>query len=61
MCGTEMYIYDFFTGDKKDIDSGTLSTGNMFGEVALLHYLPRSATVTTKSIISIIVETIVEN
>jgi len=36
-------------GEKKIVDMGIMQDGDMFGEVALLNNIPRSATVVSKS------------
>jgi len=36
-------------GDEKTIDMGIMQSGDMFGEVALFHSIPRTSTVITNS------------
>lgn len=43
------YKFYLCLGESEEIDMGILSPGDIFGEVALLHEIPRSAAVFTKS------------
>ncbi|XP_012264975.2 uncharacterized protein LOC105691214 [Athalia rosae] len=45
---------DSVTGDRVETDVGTLGPGDMFGEVALLHSIPRSATAITKTSVDLL-------
>ncbi|XP_032668375.1 uncharacterized protein LOC116842787 [Odontomachus brunneus] len=45
---------DELTGDEKDMDIGTLRAGDMFGEIALLHSIPRTSTVVSKTSVDLI-------
>ncbi|EFN76197.1 Uncharacterized protein C20orf152-like protein [Harpegnathos saltator] len=45
---------DELTGDEKDVDVGTLQAGDMFGEIALLHSIPRTSTVISKTSVDLI-------
>ncbi|EZA54365.1 hypothetical protein DMN91_002348 [Ooceraea biroi] len=48
---------DQLTGDEKVVDMGIMQAGNMFGEVALLHTIPRTATVVTKTSVDLLLIT----
>lgn len=47
------FCYIFFlillTGDKIETNVGTLKAGETFGEISLLHRVPRTLTITSKS------------
>ncbi|KAG8038465.1 hypothetical protein G9C98_006161 [Cotesia typhae] len=44
---------DYITGDMKEIHTGILGPGDMFGEVALLHSISRSTTIITKTAVDL--------
>ncbi|XP_031828785.1 uncharacterized protein LOC116425343 [Nomia melanderi] len=48
-------VTDRWTGETKEIDMGTLTAGDIFGEIALLHVIPRTATVITKTTIDLLI------
>ncbi|XP_029159086.1 uncharacterized protein LOC114931267 [Nylanderia fulva] len=48
---------DELTGDEKTIDMGIMQTGDMFGEVALFHTIPRTSTVVTKTSVDLLLIT----
>ncbi|CAG5077782.1 Similar to CNBD2: Cyclic nucleotide-binding domain-containing protein 2 (Homo sapiens) [Cotesia congregata] len=45
---------DYITGDMKEIHTGILGPGDIFGEVALLHSILRSTTIITKTAVDLI-------
>ncbi|XP_020278241.1 uncharacterized protein LOC109851980 isoform X2 [Pseudomyrmex gracilis] len=45
---------DELTGDEKIVDMGILQSGDMFGEVALFHEIPRTATVVSKTSVDLL-------
>ncbi|XP_050465272.1 uncharacterized protein LOC126858767 isoform X3 [Cataglyphis hispanica] len=45
---------DEFTGDERTIDMGVMKPGDMFGEVALFHMIPRSSTVISKTSVDLL-------
>ncbi|XP_076631746.1 uncharacterized protein LOC143346931 isoform X1 [Colletes latitarsis] len=47
--GVSRIVTDRWTGESKEIDMGTLTAGDIFGEIALLHTIPRTATAVSKS------------
>ncbi|XP_015433092.1 PREDICTED: uncharacterized protein LOC107189133 [Dufourea novaeangliae] len=47
-------VTDRWTDESKEVDTGTLTAGDMFGEIALLHTIPRNATVVTKTIVDLL-------
>ncbi|KAK9304618.1 hypothetical protein QLX08_004049 [Tetragonisca angustula] len=47
-------VTDRWTGEAEEVDMGSLNPGDVFGEVALLHEIPRSATVVTKTSVDLI-------
>ncbi|CAL1684261.1 unnamed protein product [Lasius platythorax] len=48
---------DELTGDEKTIDMGIMQSGDMFGEVALFHTIPRTSTVITKTSVDLLLIT----
>ncbi|XP_039309914.1 uncharacterized protein LOC105206843 isoform X1 [Solenopsis invicta] len=48
---------DELTGDEKVIDMGIMHSGDMFGEVALLHTVPRTSTIITKTSVDLLLIT----
>ncbi|XP_066591883.1 uncharacterized protein [Prorops nasuta] len=46
-----------YTGNQVEIDMGTITSGDMFGEIALLHNVPRTATAVTKTKVDLLVLT----
>ncbi|XP_018403857.1 PREDICTED: uncharacterized protein LOC108780593 [Cyphomyrmex costatus] len=47
-------VIDDLTGDEKVIDMGIMHSGDMFGEVALLHTIPRTSTIITKTSVDLL-------
>ncbi|KAL6448422.1 hypothetical protein ACFW04_000385 [Cataglyphis niger] len=47
-------VIDEFTGDEITIDMGVMKPGDMFGEVALFHMIPRSSTVVSKTSVDLL-------
>lgn len=47
-------VIDRWTGETKEIDMGILTSGDIFGEVAMLYEIPRSATVVTLTPVDLI-------
>ncbi|OAD52387.1 hypothetical protein WN48_01786, partial [Eufriesea mexicana] len=47
-------VTDRWTGESEVIDMGILNPGDIFGEVALLHEIPRSATAVSKTTVDLI-------
>ncbi|XP_070153254.1 uncharacterized protein [Polyergus mexicanus] len=45
---------DELSGDEKTIDTGIMQSGDMFGEVALFHTIPRTSTVVTKTSVDLL-------
>ncbi|XP_014470932.1 PREDICTED: uncharacterized protein LOC106742479 isoform X2 [Dinoponera quadriceps] len=45
---------DELTGDEKDVNIGTLQVGDMFGEIALLHSIPRTSTVVSETSVDLL-------
>ncbi|XP_029667508.1 uncharacterized protein LOC115238091 [Formica exsecta] len=45
---------DELSGDEKTIDMGIMQSGDMFGEVALFHTIPRTSTVVTKTSVDLL-------
>ncbi|XP_033203949.2 uncharacterized protein LOC117164761 [Bombus vancouverensis nearcticus] len=52
--GVSKIVVDRWTGESEEVDMGILSSGDIFGEVALLHEIPRSAAVFTKTAVDLI-------
>ncbi|XP_012229235.2 uncharacterized protein [Linepithema humile] len=52
--GLSKIAIDELTGDEKIIDMGIMQSGDMFGEVALLHRIPRTSTVVTKTSVDLL-------
>ncbi|CAK9796531.1 Cyclic nucleotide-binding domain-containing protein 2 [Anthophora plagiata] len=47
-------VTDRWTGESQEIDMGVLTAGDIFGQIALLHTVPRSATVVSKTTVDLI-------
>nr|XP_012229235.1 PREDICTED: uncharacterized protein LOC105676146 isoform X1 [Linepithema humile] len=52
--GLSKIAIDELTGDEKIIDMGIMQSGDMFGEVALLHRIRRTSTVVTKTSVDLL-------
>ncbi|XP_012063936.1 PREDICTED: uncharacterized protein LOC105627259 [Atta cephalotes] len=50
-------VIDDLTGDEKVVDMGSIHSGDMFGEIALLHTLPRTSTIITKTSVDLLLIT----
>ncbi|XP_018340715.1 PREDICTED: uncharacterized protein LOC108747623 [Trachymyrmex septentrionalis] len=50
-------VIDDLTGDEKVVDMGIIHTGDMFGEVALFHTVPRTSTLITKTSVDLLLIT----
>ncbi|XP_018307245.1 uncharacterized protein [Mycetomoellerius zeteki] len=50
-------VIDDLTGDEKVINMGIIHSGDMFGEVALLHTIPRTSTIITKTSVDLLLIT----
>ncbi|KAG5343547.1 CNBD2 protein, partial [Acromyrmex charruanus] len=50
-------VIDDLTGEEKVVHMGTIHPGDMFGEVALLHTIPRTSTIITKTSVDLLLIT----